>query len=90
MSGMQMDPQMLMQLLQGAGGAPGMGGGPGAPPSPAGEAPEASGDWLTGLINDTHDALVQEADPAVVSVLGKIMDLLTTVQAKKAQAGGNA
>jgi hypothetical protein len=84
-SGQQIDPQMLMQLLGGGGGMP-QGG-----PMPQGgdqqDSPD-NGDWLTNLINDTHEAMVTEKDPATVSVLGKIIDLLTTVQAKKAGSGG--
>lgn len=84
---------MLMQLLGGGdqGGMGGMGGAgmsgmssmPGMPSSSS----EGGGDWLTELINSTHEAMVSESDPATVSVLGKIIDLLTTVQAKKAQGG---
>ena len=90
MSGMQFDPAMIQQLLGGAGagggGEMGMGMEMGG-----GEAPESpSGDWLTDLINRTHQAMVSEADPATVSVLGKIIDLLTTVQAKKASGGGGS
>lgn len=82
---MQIDPAMLEQLL-GGGGMPAGGGMPGGaePPMPQ----QGGGDWLTDLINSTHQAMVSEPDPATVSVLGKIIDLLTTVQAKKAQGGG--
>jgi hypothetical protein len=83
----QMDPQMLMQLLAGGQGV----GMPSGGMMPQGgdqqDAPD-NGDWLTNLINDTHEAMVTEKDPATVSVLGKIIDLLTTVQAKKAGSGG--
>lgn len=85
MSGMQIDPAMLEQIL-GGGGAPGGMAGAAGPPMPQ----QGGGDWLTDLINSTHQAMVSESDPATVSVLGKIIDLLTTVQAKKAQGGSGS
>lgn len=64
--------------------------GAGAPP--AGPPPSEGGDWLVEAINAVHEGMVQETDPEQVSALGKIIDLLTTFQAKahapKAPAGG--
>ena len=81
MSQMQIDPQMIQALLSGQGG----GMPQGAPPQEQ-DAPEE--DWLTELINDAHKAMVAEKDPQIVSVLGAILNQLTTVQAKKAQQSG--
>lgn len=84
MSAMQMDPQMLQQILGG------MGGGQGAPMGGASAGPPQGGseNWLTDMINLAQESLYAASDAQDVSVLGKIMDLLTTIQAKKAQAGG--
>jgi len=88
MSAMQMDPQMLQQILGGMGGGGGaeMGGAPmqGPPPGPQG----GGENWLSDMINLAQESLYAASDAQDVSVLGKIMDLLTTMQAKKAQAGG--
>ena len=88
MSAMQMDPQMLQQILGGMGGGGGteMGGAPmqGPPPGPQG----GGENWLADMINLAQESLYAASDAQDVSVLGKIMDLLTTMQAKKAQAGG--
>ena len=92
MSAMQMDPQMLQQILGGMGGGGMPGGGAemggaamqGPPPGPQG----GGENWLSDMINLAQESLYAASDAQDVSVLGKIMDLLTTIQAKKAQAGG--
>lgn len=87
MSAMQMDPQMLQQILGGMGG--GMPGGSGAPMQGPPPGPQGGGEnWLADMINLAQESLYAASDAQDVSVLGKIMDLLTTIQAKKAQAGG--
>lgn len=53
-----------------SGGSP-----PTAPPS------DPEGDWLVTAINAVHDGMVQESDPKQVSLLGSILDKLTTFQA---------
>lgn len=67
------DIQALLAQL-GGGGAP-----QGAPEAP--EAPESKGDWLVEAINAVHDGMVQETDPKQVSLLGAILNQLTTFQA---------
>ena len=87
MSAMQMVPQMLQQILGGMGG--GMPGGSGAPMQGPPPGPQGGGEnWLADMINLAQESLYAASDAQDVSVLGKIMDLLTTIQAKKAQAGG--
>ena len=74
-----MDPQMMQQLLAQLGG----GGGGGQPPPQA--PPDAGqGDWLTAAINSVHAGMVQDSDPKTVSLLGAILNQLTTYQAQKA------
>ena len=71
--GPPMDPAMMEQLLASLGG----GGQP-----PAQTAPPPPGDWLATAINSVHQGMVAEKDPQVVSMIGAILDKLTTVQAK--------
>ena len=59
-------------------------GGGGEPPQGAAPPPDSGGNWLVEAINAVHDGMVQDTDPEGVSLLGKIIDLLTTYQAKKA------
>jgi hypothetical protein len=66
------DPAMLQQLLGG-------GGGPQGPPPPE-QQDAPSGDWLAEAINAVHSGMVQEADPKQVSLLGAILNQLTTFQ----------
>lgn len=59
-------------------------GGQGAPPQ-AGPSPQGDdGNWLVDAINAVHSGMVEETDPQIVSMTSKILDLLTTVQAKQA------
>lgn len=51
------------------------GGGSGGAP------PQAGGDWLVTAINAVHEGMVEETDPKQVSLLGSILDKLTTFQA---------
>ena len=95
----QMPPQVqaLIQQLaaQQGGGQPSGGGmppgmpagmpGPGAPPP---EGSEGEGDWLVNAINSVHDGMVKEGDPKQVSLLGAILNQLTTFQANQANAQG--
>lgn len=70
---MEPDPQMLQQMLaqlEGGGGAP-----------PAGPPAQGGGNWLVEAINAVHTGMVEETDPKQVSLLGKVIDLLTTFQA---------
>jgi hypothetical protein len=60
--------------------------GPGAPPPPEGS--EGEGDWLVNAINSVHNGMVQEGDPKQVSLLGAILNQLTTFQANQANAQG--
>lgn len=74
----QVPPELLQALMSG------MAGGEAMPPAePEAEAPK---DWLSELLNMTHGAMISAQDPQEVSVLGKVIDLLTTVQAKRASA----
>jgi hypothetical protein len=74
------NPEMLMQMIAAAGGE----GGGGPMPQP-GEA-DAQNDWLTAAINAVHAGMVEEADPKQVSLLGAILNQLTTFQANRANA----
>ena len=74
----QADPEMMQQMMSQMGGAQ----------QPAQAAP--NGDWLATAINSVHDGMVQEQDPNQVSLLGAILNQLTTFQAKDAAKGGNA
>lgn len=60
------------------GGVPG--GMPGGPPEEPGmEQPDE--DWLTTAINAVHSGMVSESNPRQVSLLGAILNQLTTFQA---------
>lgn len=72
---MPMIPQALMAAMQQ--------GGPGGPPPPEQGEP-GEGDWLVNAINSVHSGMVQEADPKQVSLLGAILNQLTTFQANRA------
>lgn len=63
-------------------------GGPGGPPQGGGEpdSDEQGGDWLVNAINSVHKGMVQEGDPKQVSLLGAILNQLTTFQANQANA----
>lgn len=63
-----------------------LGGGQDAPQ----DAPSPQGNWLVDAINAVHDGMVEETDPQIVSLLGSIIDKLTTVQAKVAAPTGQA
>lgn len=71
----QPDPAQLEAMLAQLGG-----GGGGAPP----EAPPSDGNWLVTAINAVHEGMVQEGDPKQVSLLGAIINQLTTFQANAA------
>lgn len=72
--------------------------GMGMPGAPGGMQQEDSGpgedhsesDWLTTAINAVHGGMVQERDPKIVSLLGAIINQLTTVQERvmQPQQGG--
>ena len=68
---MPMIPQALMAAMQGQGGPPEQG-------------EPGEGDWLVNAINSVHSGMVQEADPKQVSLLGAILNQLTTFQANRA------
>ncbi len=68
-------PQLAAMLAQ-------MGGQAGPPP----EQSEGEGDWLVQAINAVHNGMVQESDPKQVSLLGAILNQLTTYQANAANA----
>jgi hypothetical protein len=60
-------------------------------PMPAGGPPEGAegeGDWLVQAINSVHNGMVHEADPKQVSLLGAILNQLTTFQANQHAAQG--
>ena len=69
-------PEGLSELL-----AAKLGGGP-QPPA------EGGGDWLVNAINSVHEGMVQESDAEQVSLLGAIINQLTTFQAKRMKPGG--
>ena len=73
---MAVDPQMMAQLMASLGG----GGQQQQPPDQGG------GDWLTAAINAVHSGMVEEKDPKQVSLLGAILNQLTTFQANAAAA----
>lgn len=73
---MPMIPQALMAAMQQRGG--------GAPPE---QAEPGESDWLVNAINAVHAGMVQEGDPKQVSLLGAILNQLTTFQANRANAG---
>ena len=50
------------------------------------EEPDAGGDWLVNAINSVHQGMVKEGDPKQVSLLGAILNQLTTFQANQANA----
>lgn len=90
----QLPPQaqaLIQQMTAAQGGPSGQGGGmpaggpPGAMPSGDGA---AQGDWLVNAINSVHDGMVQEGDPRQVSLLGAILNQLTTFQANRHAAQG--
>lgn len=51
---------------------------------PAGQ----SGNWLAVAINAVHEGMVEESDPDQVSLLGAIINQLTTFQAKRMSPKG--
>lgn len=51
-----------------------------------GNEPAAGGDWLANAINEVHKGMVEEGDPKQVSLLGAIINQLTTFQANRANA----
>lgn len=57
------------------------GGGGGAPAGPPAESQDSGANWLVDAINAVHAGMVQEADPKQVSLLGAILNQLTTFQA---------
>ena len=67
-----MDPRMLMAAMQQGGNQS--------------TAQADPGDWLVNAINSVHDGMVQESDPKQVSLLGAILNQLTTFQANRAGA----
>jgi hypothetical protein len=75
----QMPPQLQALLAQ-----MGQGGGPSGPPE---QSEPGEGDWLVNAINSVHNGMVQESDPKQVSLLGAILNQLTTFQANRANAG---
>jgi hypothetical protein len=59
------------------------------PAMPAGGDQQGSGgDWLVNAINSVHDGMLHEGDPKQVSLLGAILNQLTTFQANQANAQG--
>jgi len=78
--GPPVDPAMMEQLLASLGG----GGQPAAQ-----TAPPPDTDWLTTAINSVHQGMVAEKDPNQVSLLGAILNQLTTFQAKDMSKGGS-
>lgn len=89
----QLPPQaqaMIQQLAAAQGGQGGAPGGmpPGPPPGmSAGDAQQGDGgDWLVNAINSVHDGMIHEGDPKQVSLLGAILNQLTTFQANQASA----
>lgn len=71
-------PQIPMAML-----AAMQGGGQGGPPSEP-DQDEQGGNWLVNAINAVHAGMVQEGDPKQVSLLGAILNQLTTFQANRA------
>lgn len=79
--GAGMPPQLAAMLAQMHG--------PGGPPQGQGGEPdsdEMGNDWLVNAINSVHKGMVQEGDPKQVSLLGAILNQLTTFQANQANA----
>jgi hypothetical protein len=72
-------PQIPLQAMLAQMGAQG-----GPPPE---QQEPGEGDWLVNAINSVHSGMVQEADPKQVSLLGAILNQLTTFQANRANAG---
>lgn len=73
------DDAMMEQLLASLGG--------GQPQAQT--APPPDGDWLKTAINSVHQGMVAEKDPNQVSLLGAILNQLTTFQAKDMSKGGS-
>jgi len=81
-----MDPGMLEAIMAQLGGGAAMAGG--AMPPPQQPEAEAGGDLMGTAINAVHQLMVQEGDPKAVSLLGAILNQLTTYQANKAAPAG--
>ena len=77
--GPPVDPAMMEQLLASLGG--------GQPQAQT--APPPAEDWLATAINSVHQGMVAEKDPNQVSLLGAILNQLTTFQAKDMSKGGS-
>ena len=77
-------PQIPLQAMLAQMGAQ---GGPPANSSASEAGEPGEGDWLVNAINSVHSGMVQEADPKQVSLLGAILNQLTTFQANQAAQG---
>jgi hypothetical protein len=51
---------------------------------------EGGADWLVNAINEVHKGMVEEGDPKQISLLGAILNQLTTFQANRANTGATA
>jgi hypothetical protein len=78
---------------------PGQGGGGGmaemlaqrlGPPAGPPEREIEGGDWLVNAINSVHKGMVEEQDGKQISLLGAILNQLTTFQANRMNASGGA
>lgn len=63
-------PALVQQLMSAQQGG-------GQPPADDG------GDWLVQAINAVHNGMIEEGDPKQVSLLGAILNQLTTFQANR-------
>lgn len=77
---MALDIQSLLAALGGQGDADGADS---ESQSEDANEPKGTGNWLVDAINAVHAGMVQEHDPKQVSLLGAILNQLTTFQANK-------
>lgn len=74
--------QAILAQLGGSGGGADMQGQPaGLDPASADQPTGPNDNWLVDAINAVHDGMVLEGDPKQVSLLGAILNQLTTFQA---------